>query len=294
MAPEAHAVHQHGAPVFTVKTLLSPDVALALGSGLLLFGTIILIGWIVNDGTPASRIILSAIASIAWTAIMAVFRIPAVRILLYELRYLVSGPTYEIEAGGAIKSGSSLKEQELLDLGWVATKKIYTNAMPQAGPTNRMVIKANRSQTIRIDIPAEDGECLLGWGEDDDAGRVVEFFLWGYGGKAKQVKAALDKEICPFITRLTAELQAGHEGQNFWVRITTQGENPFLRFYLRDVPSAEVSSFQLHLTDKFAEGAVSVAIQENGLRIAANAPDALANSVRSYLSSPALAHRDDG
>lgn len=275
-----------------MRNLLSPDVVLSLLSGLMLFGTIILIGHVVNDGTPASRIVLSAAASVAWTTVMMILRIPGVRAYLYQLYYRVSSPTYQIEAGGAVRSGPSIEERALIDLGLVATKKIYGDAIPQLTATSRIIIKVKPPRTIRIDVPPEDQQPEDDWAED--IGRLVEFQLWGFGGKANQVKATLDKEICPFIMRLTEELRAGHEGRNYWVRITTQGKNPFLKFYLRDVPNADVGNFQLDLTDNFAGSQVYVAIQEHGLRIAADAPDALANSVRSYLSSPALAHRDDG
>ena len=241
---------------------------------------------------------LIAVVPVIPGAITAIWKIPAIRLFLHRLYYRINGPTYEIQAGGTIRSRLSDSEQKLLTLGLLTAKKVYATASVEAILSNRVMIKADRSRTIRLDLPLEfddsDDDEQANAPVDDDHGRTVEFQLWGYDGKAARIEALLEKEIGPFINHLITEMQAKNDSRNLWLRISRQGKNPFLQFYLRDVPNAQVNNFQLDLTDVFAGDLVSVVIREDGFRIAAKTPLGLVNSAKSYLSTPALSHRDSG
>ena len=241
------------------------------------------------------HIFLIAVAPTIPEAVRAGWKIPAIRLFATKLYHRVGGPTYEVQAGGTIWTTTPESEGELLRLGLSTAKKVYTNAKVETALTNRVIIKADRSRTIRIDLPQDFDDDDEHMDSDEGTGghdREVMFQLWGYSGKATGIETMLEREIAPFFDQMIAVMQEGHTPGNFWLRIHMEGKNPFLQFYLRDVPDAEVGKFQLDLTDVFAGDSIRVAIGEDSFRLSANNPRGLVNSAKSYLSTPALAHRD--
>lgn len=263
-------------------------------------GVVIVIAWVVNDGTPASRIGLTAVASVAFTGLTALWKFPAFRVFLRELRHRIGGPAYEIEAGGVIYPGiatdeSRLDDSELLDIGLSVANRMHKKARRVAKLPTRMVIRADRSRSITLDVQQEtaDDEYADGW--DESRKSQMAFDMRGYTGNTARTKKMLDDEIGPFMNRLVDETKAHPTGRNFWLRITMeqgQNRNPLLMFYLRDVPTTEVNSFQLNLTDQFGGEPVRVVILGNGFNISTRTVDGLMNSAKRHLSNLALPHSD--
>ena len=258
-----------------------------------MFGVVALIAWPMAKDSIWRLFLIAAVPAIPET-IRAVWQIPTIRLYAHRFWARVSGPTYEVQAGGVIRSTSLEDEKELLDLGLSTAKKVYASAKVETRLTNRLVIKAGQSRTIRVDLPQgfdQDDE-HMGSDEEQCNDREIAFQMWGYDGKATRIEYLLAKEIAPFFDNVIAAMKAKNDSRNFWLTISMEGKNPFLKYYLRDVPNAEVDKFQLDLTDVLAGDSVKVAIREDSFRFAANNPWGLVNSARTYLSTPALAHRD--
>ena len=155
---------------------------------------------------------------------------------------------------------------------------------------NRIVIKAGRSRTIVIDVQDDvlgEPDCDDGDGEQ----QLVEFSLRGYDAGVTHTQEMLDEEIEPFIDALVDAVQDGIKSQNFSVAIGMNSPNPFLNFYLKDVPTASVKDFRLDLNDMYAGDPVRVVVRQDGLHVAARKPSSLVKSTKAYLVTPALSHR---
>lgn len=272
-----------------MRRLFTPDIFASLFIAAILIAVVAFVAWPLADQSIWRLFLIAAAPAIPELARVAL-KVPAVRLLVHRVAHRLSGPVYEVQAGGMIWTTSSDSEATLLDRGLTIAKKVYSNAKVETSLTNRVMIKAGRSRTVRIDLPQE---LQHGCGEEEND-RRVEFLLWGYDGKATRIEKLLEKEIAPFIDELTKAMQNGGESRNFWLRIHTQGQNPFLQFYLRDVPDAEVSNFQLELTDIFAGDLIKVSVQQDGFRVTATTPFGLASSAKAYLATPALSHRHRG
>ncbi len=277
-----------------MKAFFSLETTTLLLVMVVIAGVVIGIAWVVNDGTPASRIGLTAVASVAWTAVTALWKIPAFRVLLRTLHRRFGGPTYVIEAGGVVWPGiAAADDTQLLNMGLSVAKRMHKKAQPDATFDNRMLIQGDRSRSIRLDVQRETADDVWSDDFDESSEPQLSFLMRGYTGNMARTKKMLDREIGPFMNRLVDEAEAKRKGRNFWLRITMeQGQNPLLRFYLRDVPTAQVDSFQLNLTDRSGDEPVRVVVRGDGFSISTRTVDGLTNSAKTYLSSLALPDTD--
>lgn len=220
---------------------------------------------------------------------------PRLRFYFHKLRYRLFGPTYQVRAGGTFRAGLTGSESTLLTVGLRTAEKVYRTARTESSLTNRIVISAH-SRTIRLDLPQEledgDEDGLDDIGESLGFNKLVEVTLWGYEANSTRIADLVENEIVPFFDNLREAMEAEAEGRNFWLKITLPGRNPFLQFYLRDVPDADVSKFQLEFTQDIAGDKARVAILKEGFSVSAFTPRPFARLIRAYLSTPALANSD--
>ena len=223
---------------------------------------------------------------------------PFLRFHFHKLRFRFLGPTYQVRAGGRFRTALSESDAELLKVGLQTAQKVYGTARTESSLTNRIVIGGANSRTIRLDLSQEfddkdedDPDDVLAE-EDVRGSRLIEVELWGYEANSTRVSRLVESEIVPFFDNLGDAMRAEAEGRNFWLRITLPGRNPFLQFYLRDVPDANVSKFQLEFTQDMAGDKARVAILKEGFSISAFTPRPFARLVSIYLSTPALANSD--
>ena len=281
-----------------MKAYFSWETTTLLSCMVITTGVVIIIAWIVNDGTPASRIVLTAGVSVAFIGLTTLWKLPAFRVLLHKLRHRINSPTYEIVAGGVIYPGvttdeNGLNDSELLDIGFSVTKRMHEKAIQEAKLANRIVIRADRSRSIIFDVQREttDDEYTDDWNESQKS--QMNFNMRGYTGNTARTKKILDHEIGPFMNHLVDETKAHPTGRNFWLHITmehSQYRNPLLMFYLRDVPTTQVELFQLHLIDQFDGEPVRVLIHGDGFNISTRTVDGLMDSTKRHLSNLALPH----
>ena len=271
-----------------------------------LVSVIFIVAWSVVVGVIAYpladksvvRSLLMAVMTLSAMAYGVIRTSPGLRFHYHRVRYRLFGPTYQVRAGGTFRPGLSESESELLKVGLLTAQKVYRTARVESTLANRIVIGGAHSRTIRLDLSQEfeDGEedGLIDMPANADARhrRLVAVELWGYEANSTQVANLVEREIVPFFDNLGEAMRAEAEGRNFWLRITLPSRNPFLQFYLRDVPDADVSKFQLEFTQDMAGDKARVAIRKEGFSISAFTPRPFARLIRAYLSTPALAHSD--
>ena len=93
-------------------------------------------------------------------------------------------------------------------------------------------------------------------------------------------------EVAPLLERFDKEMAKQGIRPNFSLRAEIGGENPFLMFYLRDVPSANVSKFQLRLTGGEHGNLAYVNVAANSIDVSARTPSTLVESASRYLAFP--------
>ena len=262
------------------------------------------LGWSNTESGSWQRYAIMGVATISIAAIKYLWDIPLIRLHTFRLWYRILGPSYQIEAGGEVNTKSLATDSELLHAGLSAVKGIYRTAIPDTPITsqvNRLDIKANRHQTVRIDLPQIASDELLDDEMPDDevfgdeeaiSERLVRFRVWGSGGHVNRVEAMLGKEIAPLIQDLSSALGPLSSPGNYWVRVSMDGVNPFLRFYLRDVSDIEIKHFRLNFVRHISGDSVSTSITEDGFRVSGRKPTVLISCARDCLSAPALTHVD--
>ena len=289
MVPTSAAISQ--ARPLMLQKLLSIEMlpVFVLGGGA--FGVVLLISWLFVDESIEHRILITS-ASLIVYVVLLVSKAPVVRDALYQLRQRLRSPIYEVNAGGMIWTTSQDDGPVLLKRGLTVAKNTFKAAKAESTFSNRMLILAGRSRSIRLDLNEETQDDSQENEDHAEGQRRVDFLIRGYRSKVAQIANEIDKEIAPFIENLTREIQEGSSSPNFWLNIHLPGSNPFLKFYLRDIPNAEVGKFQIELIDCPGGNPVNVKILEQGFNISARTPLGLSQSARRYLFTPALSDGD--
>ena len=281
-----------------MRALLSAEVLSNFGFAVAWFSIVAFIAYPLADKS-LSRVVLLGVISVTPLMFRTVMRVPFVRLWLHQLRYRFLGPTYQIQAGATFQTTFPGNDKDLLVVGLKTARKVYDKTEVDSFLSNRLIISGSTSRTIRLDVfQAEEDEFEEAGlfdafdAEEVEQTRTVEASLRGYQAKSSQIVEMVEGEIVPFFDHLSTAMNANIEGRNFWLRITLPSRNPFLQFYLKDVPDADVSKFQLEFTQVMAGDKVRVAIQKDGFGIDSFNPRPLGKTVRTYLSTPALAHSD--
>ena len=221
------------------------------------------------------------------------------RLRAFRVYYRFFGPRCHIQVLGIIQLDPSYDDAKLLK-GILSVAKAWDpDAKETLHISNRSVIQAG-ARTLTVDSVNDDidddyGE---GWnGEDLEEGgsessfRQAHIDLRGYEGTLTRMEALLRGEVVSLLDRLDRELSRQQTRPNFSLMAHIKGANPFLLFYLRDVPSADVSEFRLQLTKREHGNPVSVTVTADSVIVAAQTPSALVESASRYLAAPALSAR---
>ena len=280
-----------------MKSLLSREVLVVLA---FIMGWCVVVGIIaypLADKSPL-RMLLMVLMSLSAMIFGVVRASPTVRFHYHKIRYRFFGPIYQVRAGGTFRTVTSQNDSTLLNVGLQTAQKVFSTASAESRLTNQIVMAGANARTIRLDLRQEFGKeenyDLEDPLPDVDApvSRWVEVELWGYEANSTRVTKLVETEIVPFFDNLRDAMEAEAKGRNFWLKITLPSRNPFLQFYLKDVPDAEVSKFQLEFTQDMSGDIARVAIQKEGFSISAFTPRPFTKLVRTYLSTPALANSD--
>ena len=218
---------------------------------------------------------------------------PKLRLHLYRFYYLVFGPRCDVQVLGTVFVEPTLCSEDVLNQVLSVAKEWRPDAKETLRVTNRSVIQAGpRTLTVTIPTPSpmmvEESEVV-----QEDAPlpeQEVNLDLRGYDTKLTQMDSLLHREVQALLERFTAIVCKPGRQANFSLRLRVNGTNPFLAFYLREVPTGHVDQFQLRLTENEFGSLVDVTVTANQLSVAAHSPSALVSSTRRYLATPALAN----
>ena len=215
------------------------------------------------------------------------------RLWAFRLYYKFCGPRCHMEVMGTVEvdACSFPSSVSVLQTVLLTSRKWNPAAKETAHLKNRTVIQAG-ARTLTVDSSVFD----LATAEDDvdEAavdGRRITFTLRGYEGTLGRLDEYLQGEVVSLLEALTM-LGKGLPS-TFSLQATIAGINPFLLFYLRDVPSSEdIKSFRLQLTKEEHGNQVAVYVTSDSISVSARTPSALVESAKRYLATPALsAHR---
>ena len=280
-----------------MKSLLSREVLICIIFIVVWFAAIALLAYPLADKSVI-RFLLMFMMPLPATVFGVVSKVPFLRFQFHKLRYRYFGPTYQVQAGGTFRTVASERDTALLKIGLRTAQQVYGTARAESCLSNSIMIRAANSRTIRLDLHQEfddkdedDPDIILA-DNYAEVCRSVEVELWGYEANSNRITQLVENEIVPFFDKLPKSMKAKTTGHNFWLKIILPSRNPFLQFYLKDVPDADVSKFQLEFTLDMAGDKARVAIQEEGFSISAFTPRPFTKLVRTYLSTPALANGD--
>ena len=99
----------------------------------------------------------------------------------------------------------------------------------------------------------------------------------------------LQSEIKSLLEELERQMGKRGTSPNLALRARIVGTNPFLIFYLRDVPPGRVDEFRLSVSEERHGHAASVTVGANAVFVAARSPSVLVDTASRYLASPSLA-----
>ena len=217
------------------------------------------------------------------------------REFLYRQWYKVFGPSYTIRARGLLWVAPSRDSSELLETAVSVVRKWRDDAKVKASLGERAIVTAG-PRTLIIDVPQQFGaDSSEDESEDEervDQDKYVTLELRGYDEKLSRVLHHLDNEIAPLLERFSVAMMPQGNAPQFTLDIQIKGENPMLRFYLRDVPAARVENFQLRVSEEESGIGVYVTFRDDELVVTSTSPGALLRSARRYLTIPALNNRN--
>ena len=213
----------------------------------------------------------------------------------YKLYYRFFGPSCSVRIIGRFQVNPSLSDAELLNEVYSLTKKWNSGAWVALSNNNRSVIRigAQTLTTTVATMPLRDDYDGDAFDHEEEARveKSVSLDLGGYEGAIASLDEALRKRALPLLSRFNSEMKQQGTFANLTLEAHINGTNPFLTFYLRDVPSSRVEGFYLKLTTKKHGLTEMLEVTADSITVAARTPDALVESARGYLASPALAYR---
>ena len=213
----------------------------------------------------------------------------------YRRYYRFFGPRCTVRIRGRFQVDANRNDDALLDQVYVLMRNWNPGATVDLSIDNSSVIRAGaQTLTTRVaTIPLEGSD---DWDEPDgeeDAGieKSVSFDLGGYEGAIASLDDALYKRALPLLSRFNSDIKKQGTVANLSLEARINGINPFLTIYLRDVPSSRVEEFHLKLTTEKHGETEMLEVTADSITVAARTPEALVESARGYLSSPALTYR---
>ncbi len=219
----------------------------------------------------------------------------ALRLLGFKFYYRFFGPTCTVRILGRFQVNPSLSDADLLKDVYSLTKQWDHKAKVELSNNNRSVIRAG-AQTLTTTVATmplhqEYEQDQLGAENEDAIEKLISLDLGGYEGAIASLDNALRKRALPLLLRFNSEMKKQGTFANLSLEAHIAGTNPFLIFYLRGVPTSDLKGFNLKLTAEKNGLPEMLEVTSNSITVAARTPDALVESARNYLASPALAYR---
>lgn len=214
-----------------------------------------------------------------------------VRIWWYRQWFKVAGPSAEVAVRGHLSLSPESDTSEVLEQvreGTRSWKKKSKKRVQVVTDNEINVIAGARTLTATV-ISYESEEDTF---DEVDTDLVLSIELRGYESKVTTIDSLLDKEIEPLLLALARRCSSHNEWSSLSLNLAMTGRNPFLGFYLSDVPLQNLESFRIRLSEESYGHNVGVEVRANSLSIHTKEPRALVRSARRYLASPALAHLD--
>ena len=215
------------------------------------------------------------------------------RLWAFKRYYTFFGPKCDIQVMGMMYSPPLRDDADMLQQVLAVAKTWDPKSRQTIALSNRSVIQAG-SRTLTVDVADLYSDV---WGAGDEGEmpneegcgqRQVNIDLRGYVGPLGQ----MESELRAIVALLEALVAHGGSQPTFSLIAHISGINPFLLFYLRDVPTESIKDFRLQLAKEEYGNLVSVAVTVDTIRVSARTPSALAESARRYLGAPALAARN--
>ena len=289
-----------------MRDIQPPD---AIGMALLVLSlavVLLLVGTVVTSElgirlviAGSCQLVIFAITVLWWTA-------RGIRLQAFRFYYRFFGPICQIRIIGNIPVNPKRGDKELLSRVLQIVKTWNPDADRVADMRNRNVITAG-ARTLTVDTRGDvvDEDQYNGAGYEYEArieveswedyeyptDREVVFNLGGYEGKLTRMDLLLEHEISHLLGRFNGDIKREDAQSMYSLRATIQSSNPFLVFYLRDVPASNIQEFGLSFKEGAAEEQVSVTVTGNYINISARTPTRLLETARKYLASPSLAVR---
>ena len=184
------------------------------------------------------RPIAAGALPVALGLLRTVAKIPAVR-FWFSIRWnQLLGPTYEVSIGGIFKPTLSTEDEcQLLNLGVEAARKTHAGATRDAILDNRVMIKAGRTRTIRMDVlgsgswdsSSDDQDESFEFDSDGLDGYPkpvewqVDLELRGYNERAPRISSLIEKEVAPLLGGLNGQDARRTGGAKFLVERSHAG-----------------------------------------------------------------------
>ena len=282
-----------------MKDTLPPDWIGLLLPPVVVAGAIALIVLLVEK--PEVRVSLIVFCGFVPAVSTLVWQRSDVRLGLFRLYYRYFGPNCNVRIVGDVPVNADQNDEDLLNEAVRLVMLLDPRAEQLAILSNRRSVKYYGRTLIldAVEVDAGEGETdILDWeGGDDDVDdafeeevvdRRVLFNLSGYAGKLTKVESLLGNEVALLLERLNGEMKRQGAQPMYSLRATVKGGNPFLVFYLKDVPSKDTELFNLSLVFGEGDSQVMVSVSMDFIDVSARTPTRLLDSARRYLASPAL------
>lgn len=276
--------------------LRAPDILFLVAAVAISLGLIVWLGWPVwnNEGWQSFLFLgiplLYTVAVTSWWTSRQ-----RLRLWGYKRYYRFFGPNCAVRIVGQFQVDANLSDQALLEKVLTLTREINSRAHEDIGINNRSVIRVGAQvlTTTVATICQEEDYDGNGSGPEEEVKveKSISFDLGGYEGAIASLDNALHKRALPLLLRLNSEIKKQGTLANLSLEARINGINPFLTIYLRDVPSSSVQGFHLKIETKQHGHIEMLEVTADTITVAARTPDALIESARGYLASPALAYR---
>ena len=229
-----------------VPDILFLSITLAVFAGLLIW-----LGQPVWEGQGWRSFLFLGIPLI-YTLAVTSWWVPRQQLRLwgYKKYYRFFGPSCNVRILGRFQVDANRSDDALLETVYSLAKQLNSAAKVDLSIDNRSVIRVGAQvlTTTVVTVHPQEGQCLE---EESEVQKSISIDLGGYEGAIGSMDVALRRRALPLLVRLNSEIKKQGTPANLSLIAQIDGTNPFLTFYLRDVPASRVESFYLKLeTDR--------------------------------------------
>lgn len=255
----------------------------------LLIVTLLVWSRILTDATSPWLAILLAIP-IIWTALNSLYLgNDRFKTWVTEKRYHLFGPSAEMKVLGTFPLDDESEFQDVLDEVRHVAKSWRISNQSQA----QARVDSRRAESIILSAGARTLTATIRSDEDEDLESRPSLYLVvelrGYQNKVRRLRYILENEIERLLVALSDACSDKRGWDNLSLSITIEGRNPFLGFYVRDIPARDISHFVVRAKPIKSNADARIEIVRDGFSVQASTPRSLVRVARRYLASPAIA-----